>query len=149
MAGIVVLLTLALGHWVPPLVPADRLCRPEPAAVRLHQMVPGHDHLQEARTQGRLRLKLRTIIVETDCREELEVLLHRNRVTAYSEIPNAHGVGESGVRMGSSAHPRTSSIFFTVLEPDQVDPLKETICAYCDACDKHMRMIQWTVEDVV
>ena len=51
--------------------------------------------------------------------------------------------------MGSSAHPRTSSIFFTVVEADQVNPLKENICAYCDACDKHMRMIQWTVEDVV
>lgn len=94
-------------------------------------------------------MKLLMIIVETDCREELEVLLQRNGVTAYSEIPDAHGVGQSGVRMGSSAHPRTSSIFFTVLEADEVEPLKKTICAYCDACKKHMRMVQWTVEDVV
>ncbi len=94
-------------------------------------------------------MKLLMIIVETECREELEVLLQKNGIVAYSEIPNAHGVGQTGVRMGSSAHPRTSSIFFTVVEADQVNPLKENICAYCDACDKHMRMIQWTVEDVV
>ena len=94
-------------------------------------------------------MKLLMIIVETECREELEVLLQKNGIVAYSEIPNAHGVGATGIRMGSSAHPRTSSIFFTVVEADQVDPLKENICAYCDACDKHMRMIQWTVEDVV
>ena len=94
-------------------------------------------------------MKLLMIIVDTDCREELEVLLRKNGVTAYSEIPNAHGVGATGVRMGSSAHPRTSSIFFTVLEADQVGPLKKSVCAYCDACDKHMRMIQWTIEDVV
>jgi hypothetical protein len=94
-------------------------------------------------------MKLLMIIVETDCREELEVLLRKNGVTAYSEIPNAHGVGATGVRMGSSAHPKTSSIFFTVLEADQVQPLKDKICAYCDACKKHMRMVQWAVEEVV
>jgi hypothetical protein len=94
-------------------------------------------------------MKLLMIIVESHCREELEVLLQKNGVTAYSEIPNAHGVGATGVRMGSSAHPKTSSIFFTVLEADQVQPLKETICSYCDACGKQMRMIQWTVEEVV
>ena len=94
-------------------------------------------------------MKLLMIIVDTECREELEVLLQRNNITAYSEIPNAHGVGASGVRMGSSAHPRTSSIFFTVLEADQVNPLKDKICAYCEACNKQMKMIQWGVEEVV
>ena len=64
-------------------------------------------------------MKLLMIIVPTECREELEVLLRRNEIAAYSEIPDAHGVGESGVRMGSRAHPKTSSIFFTVLEEDQ------------------------------
>ena len=63
-------------------------------------------------------MKLLMIIVDSDCREELEVLLQRNDVLAYSEIPNAHGVGQSGIRMGSRAHPKTSSIFFTVLEQE-------------------------------
>jgi hypothetical protein len=94
-------------------------------------------------------MKLLMIIVDSECREELEVLLHRNHVTGYSEIPNAHGVGQSGVRMGSRAHPKTSSIFFTVLEETQVEPLKKNICDYCEACEKNMRMIQWTVEEVV
>ncbi len=94
-------------------------------------------------------MKLLMIIVDTECREELEVLLQRNGVEAYSEIPGAHGIGATGVKMGSSAHPRTSSIFFTVLEADQVEPLKKTICAYCEACNKQMKMIQWGVEEVV
>ena len=95
-------------------------------------------------------MKLLMIIVPTECREELEVILHRKRIAAYSEIPDAHGVGRSGIRMGSRAHPRTSSIFFTVLEDDQVEPLKKTICDYCEAAeDKHMRIIQWGVEEVV
>ena len=94
-------------------------------------------------------MKLLMIIVDTECREELEVLLKNHGVAGYSEIPNAHGVGATGVRMGSSAHPKTSSIFLTIVEPDMVQPLKDGLCAYCDACDRHMRMVQWGVEDVV
>jgi len=94
-------------------------------------------------------MKLLMVIVDSDCREELEVLLHRNDIVAYSEIPNAHGVGQSGVRMGSRAHPRTSSIFFTVIEDDRVAELKETIRSYCEACDKKMKMVLWSVEEIV
>ncbi|MCG6949472.1 MAG: hypothetical protein LJE93_11215 [Acidobacteria bacterium] len=93
-------------------------------------------------------MKLLMIIVDTKCREEVEVLFQHNGITGYSEIPNAHGVGESGVRMGSSAHPKTSSIFFTIVESGQVEPLKKALCSYCKACEKNMRMIQWAVEDV-
>ncbi|HOC43112.1 MAG TPA: hypothetical protein PKJ99_08870 [Thermoanaerobaculales bacterium] len=94
-------------------------------------------------------MKLLMIIVDTDCREELAALLHRSDIVAYSEIPNAHGAGRSGVRMGSAANPRTSSIFFTVLDEQRVAELKEMICSYCEACAKDMRMIQWGVEEIV
>jgi hypothetical protein len=94
-------------------------------------------------------MKLLMIIVDSECREELEVLLQRNGALAYSEIPNAHGVGQSGIRMGSRAHPKTSSIFFTVIEQELVGTIKESICAYCEACEKNMKMIQWTVEEIV
>ncbi len=94
-------------------------------------------------------MKLLMIIVDTECREELEVLFKHNGVSAYTEIPNTHGVGESGVRMGSRAHPQTSSIFFTVLDPDQIGPLGEKLRAYCEACDRDMKMVQWGVEEVL
>ena len=94
-------------------------------------------------------MKLLMIIVDSECREEVEVLFQRNGVTGYSEIPGAHGVGQTGILMCSGAHPKTSSIFFTVVEPDQVVPLKEALCSYCEACERNMRMIQWAVEEVV
>lgn len=93
-------------------------------------------------------MKLLMIIVDSECREEVEVLFKRNGVTGYSEIPNAHGVGVTGIRMGSGAHPKTSSLFFTILEAEKVAPLKEALCTYCDACERHMRMVQWGVEEV-
>ncbi len=94
-------------------------------------------------------MKLLMIIVDSECREEVEILFQRNGVTGYSELPGAHGVGTTGVRMGSGAFPKTSSIFFTVVEPDQVVPLKEALCSHCDASERKMRMIQWAVEEVV
>jgi hypothetical protein len=93
-------------------------------------------------------MKLMMIIIDTECREELEVLFKHHDVTGYTEIPNTHGVGETGIRMGSGAYPKTSSIFFTVVEPDQVQPLKEGLCTYCDACKHDMKMILWGVEEV-
>jgi hypothetical protein len=94
-------------------------------------------------------MKLLMIIVDTTCREELEVLLQREGVAGYTEIPGTHGVGATGIRMGSSAHPKTSSVFFTVVEEGMVATLKDRLCTYCDACDRHMKMIQWGVEEVV
>lgn len=94
-------------------------------------------------------MKLLMIIVDSHCREELEVLLRRKQIEGYTEIPNAHGVGASGVRMGSSAFPDTSSIFFTVLPPEEVGPLKDEICAYCEACGKNMKLFVWGVEEMV
>ena len=94
-------------------------------------------------------MKLLMIIVDTACREELEVLFKRNNVTGYTEIAGAHGVGDTGVRMGSRVHPKTSSVFFTVVASDKIAALKESICSYCEACEKHMMMIQWGVEEVM
>ena len=94
-------------------------------------------------------MKLLMIIVDTDCREEVEVLFRHNDIVGYTEIPSAHGVGASGVRMGSRAHPKTSSIFFTMVEASQVGPLKNALCDYCEACERNMKMVQWGVEEVV
>ena len=94
-------------------------------------------------------MKLLMIIVESHCREELEILLQRKGVTGYTEIPDAHGIGASGVRMGSRAHPETSSIFFTVVEDDHADDLKTTVRSFCNAAEKKMHLIQWKVEEVV
>ena len=94
-------------------------------------------------------MKLLMIIVDSQHREELEVLLRRNKVPGYTEIPGVHGVGGSGVRMGSRAHPKTSSMFFSVLPDAQVRQLRDDIEAYCEACMKEMKMIVWGVEEII
>jgi hypothetical protein len=94
-------------------------------------------------------VKLMMIIVESAYKEELEVLLRRNQVHGYTEVPQVHGAGETGVKMGSRAFPKTSSLFFTIIPDDQVQVLRDDIQAYCEACMQRMKMIVWGVEQVI
>lgn len=94
-------------------------------------------------------MKLLMIVIDTECREELEVMFKRMQVTGYTEIPSVHGVGVTGIRMGSGAFPKTSSLFFTVVEAGKVKELKEALSSYCDDCERHMKMIQWSIDEVV
>jgi hypothetical protein len=92
-------------------------------------------------------MKLLMIIVDSECREELEVLLGRRNI-GYTEIPDAHGVGTTGVRMGSRAFPKTSSIIFSVLPDDEVETLRDEIVGYCEACGRKMKIFVWTAEEI-
>ncbi len=93
-------------------------------------------------------MKLLMIVVDSECKEELEVLLNRRKV-GYTEIADAHGVGTTGIRMGSRAFPKTSSLIFTVLPDDQVSDLRDEILGFCEACERHMKMFMWTADEVV
>jgi len=94
-------------------------------------------------------MKLLMMIIDSTHKEELEVLLNRNEVLGYTEIPQVHGVGETGVRMGSRAFPGTSSIIFTILPSDQVEHLMEEIRIYCEECMKRMKIIVWGAEQIL
>ena len=94
-------------------------------------------------------MKLLMIVIDSECSEELEVLFKKVGVAGYTEISGVHGVGETGIRMGSGAFPETSSLFFTVVEPEKVHELKETLKSFCGAYDRHMKMVQWGVEEIV
>ena len=94
-------------------------------------------------------MKMLMIIVESSCKEELEVLLNRNEVVGYTEIPQVHGVGESGPRLGSRAFPKTSSIVFTVVPKEKMDKVIEDIRCYCDHCLRDMKIIVWSVDQII
>lgn len=97
----------------------------------------------------RADLKLLMIIVESEYKEELEVLLDRHEIFGYTEIPDVHGRGSTGLRMGSRAFPKTSSVVFSVIPAASVEPLVDDIKRYCEACMKRMKMMVWGVEQVI
>jgi hypothetical protein len=93
-------------------------------------------------------MKMLMMIVESDYKEQLEVLLNEHDILGYTEIPQVFGTGATGVRMGSRAFPKTSSVIFTVLEDEVADVLAASIKQFCDACTRHMHMIVWNAEKV-
>jgi len=94
-------------------------------------------------------MKLLMIIVESNYKVELEVLLNRHDIVGYTEIPQVFGSGQTGTRMGSRAFPKTSSIIFTVVPEDVLEKLMDDIKVYCEACMKNMKMIVWGVEQTI
>jgi hypothetical protein len=89
------------------------------------------------------------IIVESSHRDQVEAALSQHQVVGYTEIPTVFGVGSSGIRLGSSAFPESSSIIFSVVEDGQADKLLEAVDRSCADCRRAMRMIVWSVDRMV
>ncbi len=95
-------------------------------------------------------MKLVMMIVESSHKEELEVLISRNDIVGYTEIPQVRGAGESGFRMGSAAFPKTSSIIFTIVAASKLRPLMDDIKNACsDACATTLKVVVWGVEELL
>jgi len=91
-------------------------------------------------------MKMLMIIANSKVREELESLLKQEGVTGYTEIPEVHGLGSSGPRMGSAIAPDTSSMILVLLEDEKVATLIKSIREYCTDCAEHLRIAHWPVD---
>jgi hypothetical protein len=94
-------------------------------------------------------MKLLMLIVDEEKKEELEVFLNHAGVAGYTELPHAIGVGTSGPRLGSGAFPRTSAVIFTMLAEEALEQVTNDIKAYCRDCGERLKMIVWSVEEVL
>ncbi len=63
-------------------------------------------------------MKMLMLIVDESKKEELEVFLNHSGVRGYTEVAHAAGMGISGLRLGSSAFPKTSALVFTILSEE-------------------------------
>lgn len=89
--------------------------------------------------------KMLMVIVDDRRKEELELVLRKAGVEGYTEIPQVHGFGRTGEKMGSAVAPETNSIIFVLVGADRLAGLVETIKSYCAACSQHIRMLHWDV----
>jgi hypothetical protein len=85
------------------------------------------------------------MIVDSSVREELEVFLTKEGVRGYSEIPEIHGLGKTGPRMGSAAYPGTSSMIFAMVDSSLVARLSERMKEYCSECHEQIHLVHWPV----
>jgi len=93
-------------------------------------------------------MRMLMIILNSKVREEMEILLRREGVDGYTEIPDVLGLGTSGARMGSAVHPETSSMIMVLLEELKLEKLLKTIEDYCSECRQHVKMVHWQVDAV-
>lgn len=93
-------------------------------------------------------MKMVMMIIDQSKREELEIFLDRSGVAGYTELSGAAGKGESGLRLGSRAFPRTSSVVFSLLENMEVERLTAGLDEFCSSCGEQLHMFAWEVEQI-
>jgi hypothetical protein len=90
-------------------------------------------------------MKMLMAIIDSEKKEELELLLKREGVTGFTEIPNANGFGSTGFKMSSAAFPGSSAVIYALLEEEQLQRIVSMIQGYCTECRQHMRLLHWDV----
>ena len=61
------------------------------------------------------------LVFRSSMANEVDGVLQKSGISAYTIIKNAEGKGETGNAVGSFFYPGTNSIIFAVLPDDQVD----------------------------
>jgi len=90
-------------------------------------------------------MKMLMAIIDDRRKEELELLLQREGVTGWSEIPHVRGTGGTGPRLGSAAFPGASAMIQVLVEDERLPLLVGVIKSYCDQCREHIKLLHWDV----
>lgn len=93
-------------------------------------------------------MRMLMIILNSKVREEMEILLKREGVEGFTEVPDVLGLGSTGARMGSAVHPETSSMIMVLVDDTKLKALLTAINEYCSDCQQHIKMVHWPVEVV-
>jgi len=91
-------------------------------------------------------MEMLVVFAKAELREEIELVLAKQGVPAFTEIADAHGLGTSGPRMGSAVHPRTSVVLMTVVESELRQKIVEVLKSYTKECNCHISCVHWPVE---
>ncbi len=94
-------------------------------------------------------MKMLMLIVDGERKEQLEVLLSRAGVAGYTELPQAAGMGKTGLKLGSGAFPKTSAIIFTIVDEKALAELTAQIRGFCEDCGERLKMVVWGVEEIL
>jgi nitrogen regulatory protein PII len=90
-------------------------------------------------------MKMLMVIIDNRKKEELEIVLQRHGVNGFTEIPEVHGFGSTGLKMGSAAFPESSAIIFAVIDDETCCRVVETIKEFCAQCAEHIKLLHWDV----
>lgn len=90
-------------------------------------------------------MEMLVVFAKAELREEIELVLTKQGVPGFTEIADAHGVGTSGVRMGSAVHPKTSVILMSVVDSQLRQRIVDILRDYTRICNCHISCVYWPV----
>lgn len=76
------------------------------------------------------------IVFRAALKERVHELLRTCGVTAYTEIPQTIGTGQSGSTEGVSFYAGGNSVILTSLEPERRDKVADAVKAWCIEAEK-------------
>ncbi len=91
-------------------------------------------------------MEMLVVFAKAELREEVELLLTKQGVHGFTEIAGAHGLGSSGIRMGSAVHPKTSVVLMSVVEKDLRIRITDILKDYSRECNCHVSCVYWPIE---
>lgn len=91
-------------------------------------------------------MEMLVVFAKGELREEIELLLTKQGVHGFTEISDVHGLGSSGVRMGSAVHPKTSVILMSVVETVMRVRITEILKDFSRECKCHVSCVYWPIE---
>jgi hypothetical protein len=74
-------------------------------------------------------MKLLLLIYAGETPERVTALLDRHQVVGYTELPGAHGAGQTGRRMGTRAWPGRNTVFFSIVPAEAEQEVIDAVLA--------------------
>ncbi len=96
-------------------------------------------------------MKMLMVLVPSDCLAEMQAVIEKHEIHAYTEIPNVLGTGRSGRKLGTRAHPGTTSLLVAVVKQEEADRLVAAVKDYsvCAQCCEEIRVFAVPAEVVI
>jgi hypothetical protein len=96
-------------------------------------------------------MKMLMLLVPSDCLEDVQELMDRHEIHAYTEVPYLPGSGKGGRKLGTRAFPGTSSMLLAVLPSEEAARLTAALREYAERakCCNEMRMFGMEAEMLI
>ncbi|MFA7330243.1 MAG: PG0541 family transporter-associated protein [Candidatus Delongbacteria bacterium] len=94
-------------------------------------------------------MKMLMAIVDNRRKEEFELVLQKEGVQGWTEIPHVRGMGSTGPRLESAAWPESSAIIQVLVPDERIDALVQMLQRYCSQCREHIKLLHWDVTVVM
>ena len=95
-------------------------------------------------------MKMLMVLVPSDCLADVQEVIDKHEIHAYTEIPNVLGAGKSGRKLGTRAFPGTTSMLLAVVGAAEADRLVAAVREYSERsqCCDEIRMFAVPAEAV-